>query len=181
MCDGHLVHRIASGDPRGFEELYTLLVLRLRPQIAYRLGAEDADDIVHETLMIAVEYIRSGELKYPHALRSFLQTIVRRLIAARILQAIRTRRRTVDMSDALPNLPARGNPETDLMTRQRSALMESGLKILQARDRELMTRFYIHGQPFRDICRDMNLTETQFRLFKNRAKAKLSEWARHRH
>jgi RNA polymerase sigma factor (sigma-70 family) len=131
--------------------------------------------------MIAVDYIRSGELKHPEALRSFLHTVVRRLIAARILQSIRKRRRNVDMGDALPTLPARGNPESDLMKSEKDRMVECGLNTLQERDRELMTRFYINGQPFREICRDMNLTETQFRLYKNRAKAKLAEWGRHLH
>jgi hypothetical protein len=40
-------------------------------------------------------------------------------------------------------------------------------------DRELLTRFYLEEQSQERVCEQMNLTATQFRLLKNRAKARL--------
>jgi RNA polymerase sigma factor (sigma-70 family) len=171
------VDSIATGDKRATEELYRYIVRHLRPLAECRLGAEEADDIAHETLMIAVQNIRNGELRHHQALRSYLQTVVRRLIAARIVHLIQRRRRSVELGDALTILPAKGTPESEILHRERRDLMDRLMKQLQARDCELLTRFYLEGQPFREICADMQITETQFRLFKSRAKAKLTRWA----
>jgi DNA-directed RNA polymerase specialized sigma24 family protein len=54
------------------------------------------------------------------------------------------------------------------------------LRGLSARDREVLTRFYLHEQSQEQICREMNLTGTQFRLMKSRAKARFGELGRRR-
>jgi hypothetical protein len=46
---------------------------------------------------------------------------------------------------------------------------------LPARQREILTRFYLNEETGEDICRDMGLTKTQFRLAKSRAKMRLTE------
>jgi DNA-directed RNA polymerase specialized sigma24 family protein len=45
------------------------------------------------------------------------------------------------------------------------------LAALSARDREVLMRFYCHGQAAGRIQADMGVTETEFRLIKSRAKA----------
>jgi len=54
------------------------------------------------------------------------------------------------------------------------------LQEISPRDREILTRFYLHGQEQDEICQEMNLTETQFRLLKSRAKARFGELGRKR-
>ena len=54
------------------------------------------------------------------------------------------------------------------------------LKALTARDREVLTRFYVKGQSAQEIKEAMDLTETQFRRIKWRAKkefARMSQFA----
>ena len=46
------------------------------------------------------------------------------------------------------------------------------LSTMRQRERDVLVRFYLNEQPAADICRDMELTETQFRLLKSRAKAR---------
>jgi DNA-directed RNA polymerase specialized sigma subunit len=46
---------------------------------------------------------------------------------------------------------------------------------LSERDREILTRFYVDEQGQEQICSEMALTETQFRLLKSRAKARFGE------
>jgi RNA polymerase sigma-70 factor (ECF subfamily) len=46
---------------------------------------------------------------------------------------------------------------------------------LPARDKEILTRFYLREQSQEQICAEMSLTETQFRLLKSRAKARFGE------
>jgi DNA-directed RNA polymerase specialized sigma24 family protein len=54
------------------------------------------------------------------------------------------------------------------------------LNSLPWREREVLTRFYLKEQSPRQICRDMNFTETQFRLIKSRAKGRFTELGRAR-
>jgi DNA-directed RNA polymerase specialized sigma24 family protein len=53
--------------------------------------------------------------------------------------------------------------------------MKSVLRELSDKDREILTRFYLHEQTQEEICDDMGLSETQFRLLKSRAKARFGE------
>lgn len=173
--DVDLTRRVAAGDPDAVGELYTLLRKLLSPQIRFRLR-EEPDDLLHETLTIVVESIRNGSLRQPEALRRYSGSIVRKLIAGRIIGVVWTRRRTVNANDM--TLHTDETPESTMLDRERLALMELGLKQLRSRDSELLTRFYIQGQSHLKICDDMQLTQTQFRLFKSRAKAKLTAWAK---
>jgi RNA polymerase sigma-70 factor (ECF subfamily) len=53
--------------------------------------------------------------------------------------------------------------------------MKSVLDSLSKRDRDILVRFYLNEEPQEQICREMALTETQFRLLKSRAKARFGE------
>jgi DNA-directed RNA polymerase specialized sigma24 family protein len=53
--------------------------------------------------------------------------------------------------------------------------MRSVLMRLTPKDREILTRFYLQEQPQEQICQEMKLTETQFRLLKSRAKDRFGE------
>jgi DNA-directed RNA polymerase specialized sigma24 family protein len=54
------------------------------------------------------------------------------------------------------------------------------LNSIGKRDREVLIHFYLDEQSPDVICRDMGLTETQFRLIKSRAKARLGELGKRR-
>ncbi len=56
--------------------------------------------------------------------------------------------------------------------------MKTALECLSSRDREILVRYYLSEQSREQICREMSLTETQFRLAKSRAKAKLGNTGR---
>ncbi len=59
--------------------------------------------------------------------------------------------------------------------RQHAELIRRVLAELSGRDREILTRFYLHEESQDEICAEMILTETQFRLLKSRAKARFGE------
>ena len=44
----------------------------------------------------------------------------------------------------------------------------------------MLVRFYLQEQTAEEICHDLHLTETQFRLIKSRAKARYGELGRRR-
>jgi RNA polymerase sigma factor (sigma-70 family) len=72
------------------------------------------------------------------------------------------------------------NPEQTMAFQQKVDFMLEILNELSERDREILTRFYLDEQTQEEICQDMNLTETQFRLLKSRAKARFGELGKRR-
>lgn len=179
VADADFVQRIAGGDQPAIEELYRDLSKLVEPQVKYRLRGLDEGDLLHEALTIVVEQIRKGGLRNPAALRSYAGSVIRNLVAGRIVRAIWTRRRTVQADSTLPQLhSASADPESLMLQQEQGELIRRGLKTLRSRDSEVLTRFYLRGQPYSQICDEMQLTETQFRLVKSRAKAKLTAWAR---
>ena len=57
-------------------------------------------------------------------------------------------------------------------------LIRRVLAELSDRDQEILTRFYLQEQGQDQICDEMSLSETQFRLLKSRAKARFGELGR---
>ncbi|MEQ1948640.1 MAG: sigma-70 family RNA polymerase sigma factor [Bryobacteraceae bacterium] len=170
-----LVDRIRSGQTDGMAELYHLFSTGIRFFLCRQLGAQELDDKVHDTFVVVVQAIRKGELREPERLMGFVRTVVRRQVAAHIDKAIHTRREQMDMETTLRIADPRGNPEEAAMFRQRVEIIRKVLDELPARDKEILTRFYLREQSQEQICREMELTETQFRLLKSRAKARFGE------
>ena len=105
----------------------------------------------------------------------FVRTVVRRQVAAYIETAVHTRREQTDLETGVTVADRRQNPEPEAMLRQSAELMKSALAQLSERDRDILIRFYLKEQSQQQICEEMRLTETQFRLLKSRAKAKFGE------
>lgn len=177
-ANGALARQVAEGDPQAIEGLYVLLFRASRHMLARRLPDQDPDDFLHETLAIVVEAIRNGDLRNPAALPGYVRSVVRRQGALCIVRNVAERRRMVDVGSAVEWAASASDLEADFLSRERLELIRRGLGRLCKRDRELMTRFYLQDESFHQICAEMNLTETQFRLYKSRAKAKLMAWAR---
>ena len=61
-----------------------------------------------------------------------------------------------------------------------AAMADAVLRSISVRDREILTRFYLMEETQEEICEEMNLSDTQFRLLKSRAKARFGELGRKR-
>lgn len=170
-----LVHRIQSGATDGMAELYQLFSRGVRFYLCRQLGSQELDDKVHDTFLVVVQAIRRGELREPHRLMGFVRTVVRRQVAAHIDKMVQSRRDQAEFDSSLLVPDPRSNPEEDAIFRQRIQLIRKVLEELSERDREILTRFYLYEQSQEQICREMALTETQFRLLKSRAKARFGE------
>lgn len=68
------------------------------------------------------------------------------------------------------------NPLSILLEREESREVLNSLReamaTLRVHEQEILIRFYLQQQCPRKICREMKITETQYRLLKSRAKAK---------
>src|ERR1700687_6025819 len=85
---GPLVARIQAGDAREMEELYKTFERGIR----FYLCPQVRDNKVHDTFLIVVDAIRSGELREPDRLMGFVRTIVRRQVAAYIDEVVHSRK-----------------------------------------------------------------------------------------
>ncbi|MGE5648374.1 MAG: RNA polymerase sigma factor [Acidobacteriota bacterium] len=173
-----LVDRIRNGDAGGMEQLYAVFSRGVRFYLCRQLGPQELEDKVHDTFLIVLQAIRRGDLREPERLMGFVRTIVRRQVATYIDNAVQARKEQAELETGLSIRDARSNPEEDAIARQQVEIMKSVLNSVSERDREILTRFYLLNQTQEQICSDMGLSDTQFRLLKSRAKARFGELGR---
>jgi RNA polymerase sigma-70 factor (ECF subfamily) len=143
--------------------------------LSRQLGAQDAEDALQETLLVVVRAIRNGSIREPEKLAGFVQMVAKRQAFGVIGQRVHSRQKEAELDTGRHVSEAKQDPERDAMVQERAELMKRALGLLSPRDREILIRFYLREQTAEEVCRDMNLTETQFRLMKSRAKAKFGE------
>jgi len=170
-----IVERIQRGDNGGMEDLYRVFSKGVRFYLCRQLGPQELEDKVHDTFLIVVQAIQRGEVREPERLMGFIRTIVRRQVAAHIDVAIHNRRELTDVEPGTGLPDSTTDPEERAIAQQKAELMEKILSGLSAKDREVLTRFYLEEQPQDQICKEMRLSETQFRLLKSRAKTRFGE------
>jgi RNA polymerase sigma-70 factor (ECF subfamily) len=166
-----LLTRIYSGETDGMEELYQLFSTAVRFYLARQLEPDQLDNGVHDIFVVVVQAIRRGELREPERLMGFVRTIVRRQVAAYIDRVVHTRSAQSEFSDKRRN----DNPTEVVAFHRRTELINHVLAGLSEKDREILTRFYVLEQSQDEICREMALSETQFRLLRSKAKARFGE------
>lgn len=173
---GELARRVAAGEAEAVTLLYERMVPGLRLFFrARRLDEMEAEDFAQEAFLEALERLRAGALDEPACFAGYLRTIAQRLYYGHLE---RRKRGPVEADDhvlACTVADTRSNPEQDVMVGDRRRLALEVLAGMSRREREVLTRFYLWEQDAETICREMGLTEDQFRLLKSRAKAKFGE------
>jgi RNA polymerase sigma factor (sigma-70 family) len=175
-----VVEQIQRGDDAGMEELYRVFEKGIRFYFCRQLGIQELDDKVHDTFLIVVQAILRGDLREPERLMGFVRTVVRRQVAACIDHIIQSRRDEQELEVGGRVADSRRDPEQAAAFRQKVKFMRDVLDELGPKDREILTRFYLEEQPQEEICRDMHLTDTQFRLLKSRAKSRFGQLGQRR-
>jgi len=175
-----LVEKIRVDDQSGMEELYRVFSRGVRFYLCRQLGPQDLEDKVHDTFLIVVQAVRKGDLREPERLMGFVRTVVRRQVAGHIDQAVHARRQQVEIESGTTVVDLNRDPEEKAIQQQHEDIARRVLNSISKRDREILTRFYLLEQPQQQICDQMNLTETQFRLLKSRAKARFGELGKRR-
>jgi RNA polymerase sigma-70 factor (ECF subfamily) len=175
-----VVRRIRAGDPSGMAELYDAFTTGIRFYLCRQLGPQDLDDRVHEAFLTITQSIRRGDLREPQRLMGYVHTVLRRQVAAQIESVVDARRNRTDPRAQPPLADHHPDPELTLIEHESNEVALRVLQSLPQRDREVLTRFYLDEQTPGDICREMRLTGTQFRLIKSRAKRRFGELGRAR-
>jgi len=153
---------------------YDGLLKGLRFYFVRKLGADDSMSFVHDTLLMAIGQIQKGGLEKPEALLGFVRTIAFRRMCEGIRERIHARNvlTSIDTPAAQRAIAGDANVERDAQHMEVKELVQSTLKKLSTRDQEVLRRYYLLEQTKEQICKDMNLNETQFRLLKSRAKTR---------
>lgn len=170
-----LVERIREKDSLAVEELYRLLSRGLRMILRRQLAPQDVEDRLHNVFLAVTEAIQIGSLRQPEALIGFARTIARRQIVAHIQTAIESRNRHLSTGVGCASTVEIANdhdPEAEMLDKEKRELALKALQQLKPREQEILKRFYLLEQPQEQICAEMELTDTQFRLLKSRAKEK---------
>lgn len=172
-----IITLIQAGDPRGEELLYSVFTRGLRYLAIRKLGYEEADEVVHDTFIALTQKIKEGALREPAALFKYARTILERMIGNRYTER-RKWQRDVDFEVIATTHPDKApTPESALEAAMKTKVMRQGLSTLRPREREILVRFYLQEQDQERIRREMNLTDTQYRLLKSRSKQKLGDYA----
>jgi RNA polymerase sigma-70 factor, ECF subfamily len=167
------VNWIQQGNPRGEELLYNTFARGLR-YLATRHCPAYAEDCVQDTLLAAICQIRVGQLQTPAALPGYLNIVLKRTAWNKKLQSERLDANPDVFSGVIATRSdERENPQQRLEIQERAQILRELLGTLKPEEREILTRFYLQGQKPEQICEEMQLTETQFRLNKSRSKKKL--------
>jgi RNA polymerase sigma-70 factor (ECF subfamily) len=171
----HLVQRVHHAEPAAVQELYELFAKGIRCLLWRHLGSQDLDDRLHDIFLVVTESIQSGELRDPERLMGFVRTVVRRQVANHIDDVTRARNNYFS-AEAMAALRDHGTgPEENALRQERLKFAMSVLHGFPDRDREVLVRFYLREQTAGQICAEMKLTRTQFRLIKSRAKARFGQ------
>lgn len=175
-----LANRVQRGDNDAMQELYEIFSKGVRFMLFRQLGPEDLDDKIHDVFVIIAQAIQNGELREPSRLMGYIHTIVRRQIVGYIDRAVSMRRNRVELDFDEAICDVHPDPEIAAIARENEQLALRVLQSIPKRDREVLTRFYLKEESPEQICRALDLTETQFRLIKSRAKARFGEMGKRR-
>jgi len=175
-----LVERIRTDDPSGMEELYRVFSQGVRFYLCRQLGTQDLDDRVHDVFLIVTQSIRRGDLREPERLMGYVRTVLRRQVASHIEQIVHSRNNHADLELGLRLSDRQPDPERSAIQNENQTVALRVLHSLKTRDREVLVRFYLKEQAPEEICRELDLSATQFRLIKSRAKTRFIELAKRR-
>jgi RNA polymerase sigma-70 factor, ECF subfamily len=148
------------------------LLTGLRVQAISALGDEhDAEDVVQETLVRAVEAIRGCRIPSTVPLAAFVCGIERHVIVD--MRRARARERQLPNADQVPDLP-RCPLETLIRAEERDCVHRA-IRHLPDTDRELLRRCYVNAERIVDIARGCGEPPTRLRQRKSRALTRLRE------
>ena len=170
-----LVDRIRRGD----KEAENVLVRRYSRGVSVVIkriikNVTDVEELVQQTLMIAVEKIRQGAVTEPERVSGYICGIAGKLAWAHVKK---TRlRNLVDIDEVAPVVDSSRGPFDQLLQKEEAELVRQVIgELRMPRDREIITRYYLHGEERESICASLSLTSVQFNTVKSRALDRFKE------
>ena len=166
-----IVQGIRNGDERAETRLAERYSDGLRYLLLRRTGDDErAQDLLQDTLYIAISKLREIELDNPERLAGYLRGIA---IRVALNAGRRQQREPYPMEvEAVAQIPDREPGQFQHVAREQTlAAVHKLLKSMPVkRDREILTRFYVEDQDKEAICEALGLDSLHFNRVLFRAK-----------
>jgi RNA polymerase sigma-70 factor (ECF subfamily) len=173
-----VVEMIQLGQPAGLEQLYSM-ARNFTFFLMRQLGSDELQDKVHDVFLSAATAIATGKLRDSDRLTPFLTSLTRFYTYGQIDRRVVRRKYAAPLEHT--NVPDRRiNLEYNVYRQQKKRILREILSSMPKRDSDVLERFYVHEQTKEQICREMNLTPTQFRLLKSKAKSTFAKIGKRR-
>src|SRR5262249_9461695 len=171
-----LVRRIQNGEPAAETELVARYQRGIALIIAHACGDRSlVNDLCQETFRIAIERLRRGEIREPARLSGFMCGLARNLVTEHFRRVARRERVPATLKPQ-PSSAAGSSPLETLEQRELAALVEQVLAELSTpRDRVVLFRYYLAGDPRDEICADLGIPRLHFSRVLFRARARFRE------
>jgi len=173
-----LLRRVQDREMAAVDELYTLISRGILFLLRRRLPIEESKDRLHEVFLILIDAIQSGRISDPRAFPGYAVTVAKRQAWSQIRMRSGPECSCDEGVMERVFADSKDDPYKILATAEQHALLNRALGLLHPRQREVLRRFYVFEESKEEICASMNLTDTQFRLLKSRAKARFGEVGR---
>jgi RNA polymerase sigma-70 factor, ECF subfamily len=164
---------VVEGDQYAVTELFGRLERGARLLAGRQLNWQGEDDCVHDAFVSLIDFIQQNRVLNADSLPSLFRTILHRRIITEIKSRQASRKREVSI-EFCSVVDHSSNPERATLGEQQRSMLRQALERLSTLDREVLVRFYVLEQAKEQICAELNLTDTQFRLRKTRAKQSVS-------
>lgn len=173
-----LLRRVQDHEVAAVDELYTLISRGILFLLRRRLPIEESKDRLHEVFLILIDAIQGGRIDDPRAFPGYAVTVAKRQAWSQI--RVRSGPECSCDEAMMERVFADGkdDPYRILAAAEQHTLLNRALGLLHPRQREVLRRFYVFEESKEEICASMDLTDTQFRLLKSRAKARFGEVGR---
>ncbi len=173
-----LLLRVQNRERAAVDELYTVISRGILFLLRRRLPIEESKDRLHEVFLILIDAIQGGRVVDPRAFPGYAVTVAKRQAWSQI--RVRSGPECSCDEGVMERVFAdnKDDPYRILAEAEQHTLVNRALSLLHPRQREVLRRFYVFEESKEEICASMNLTETQFRLLKSRAKARFGEVGR---
>jgi RNA polymerase sigma-70 factor (ECF subfamily) len=174
---GDLVQRIRSGDPGAEEEL----VARFGEGLSFllRRWTRDhaaAEDLYQETFRLALEKIRSGEVRDPDRLAGYLRSLAKNLSIHHYRRGAVREVREEDLETVAEVSVSEDSQLGQLLRKEKAALVRRVLEELGSeRDRQVLFRLYITEEDKESIRGDLGLSGPELNLVLFRARRRYRE------
>jgi RNA polymerase sigma factor (sigma-70 family) len=166
---GCVVDAATGGDPLAWSELFRRFTRRIAAVArAHRFTAHEADDIVQDTWLRALEHLR--ELRDPESVAGWLNTTARR----ECLRHISINQREAQARRALECEPVAPTAFDVLDGRERSAALSRALEGVTERERALITVLLADPEPsYAEVSRALGMPVGSIGPTRGRAVARL--------
>ena len=174
LDDADLARRIAAANPAGDATAEAELYRRLAPRVRFyglrHLRDEQAAaDLVQQVLMMTLERLRSGKLRKPEMLASFVLGMCRMVV----LELRRTHSRRERLLHTFADDVPMADPQ--LMPRLDHERLLRCLEGLPEREKSVLVMTFYDDRAAREVARELNVSEANVRVIRHRGLQRLRD------